>query len=67
VIDLKSLDLTEDTWNIKIYTEQFVKIMNHTAKDIGMKDTNYVNPHGLDCSYRLEAYSILEDQATLTK
>ena len=32
-----------------------------------MKDTVYVNPHGLDCSYRLEAYSVVEDQAILTK
>jgi D-alanyl-D-alanine carboxypeptidase (penicillin-binding protein 5/6) len=41
--------------------------MNATAKDIGMKDTNYANPHGLDCSYRLEAYSNVEDQALLAK
>lgn len=52
-VDLKSLDLTEDTWNIKLYNEQFVKIMNNVAKEIGMKDTFYVNPHGLDCSFRL--------------
>jgi hypothetical protein len=31
-VDLKSLDLTEDTWNAKIYTEQFIKIMNSTAR-----------------------------------
>lgn len=36
-VDLKSLDLTEDTWNIKIYMEQFVKIMNNVSKEIGMK------------------------------
>ncbi len=47
--------------------EQFVKVMNQTAREIGMRDTNYVNPHGLDAAYRLEAYSILEDQVTLTK
>lgn len=50
-----------------MYIEQFVKYMNQTAKDIGMKDTNYSNPHGLDCSYRLEAYSNIEDQALLAK
>lgn len=32
-----------------------------------MKDTNYANPHGLDCSYRLEAYSNVHDQAVLAK
>ncbi len=31
-VDLKSLDLTDDTWNIKIYMEQFVKIMNSVSK-----------------------------------
>ena len=36
-VDLKSLDLTEDTGNIKIYTEQFIKIMNSTSREIGMK------------------------------
>lgn len=41
--------------------------MNSTAKELGMKDTNYANPHGLDCSYRLEAYSTVEDQAILAK
>jgi D-alanyl-D-alanine carboxypeptidase len=41
--------------------------MNQTAREIGMRDTNYVNPHGLDASYRLEAYSVLEDQVALTK
>jgi len=66
-VDLKSLDLTEDSWNIKIYTEQFVKVMNSVAKEIGMKDTFYVNPHGLDCAFRLEAYSNVEDQALLVK
>ena len=64
-VDLKSLDLTDDTWNAKIYLEQFVKTMNITAKEIGMKDTNYANPHGLDCSYRLEAHSTAQDQALL--
>ena len=66
-VDLKSLDLTEDTWNLKVYTQQFVKTMNSFAKEIGMKQTFYVNPHGLDCSYRLEAYSNAEDQAILLK
>lgn len=32
-----------------------------------MKETCYVNPHGLDCSFRLEAYSTVEDQAILIK
>ncbi len=32
-----------------------------------MKDTFYVNPHGLDCSFRLQAYSNAEDQAILVK
>jgi D-alanyl-D-alanine carboxypeptidase (penicillin-binding protein 5/6) len=50
-----------------MYIEQFVKYMNQTAKDIGMKDTNYSNPHGLDGSYRLEAYSNIDDQALLAK
>lgn len=42
-------------------------MMNQTAREIGMRDTNYVNPHGLDANYRLEAYSVLQDQAALTK
>lgn len=32
-----------------------------------MKESNYANPHGLDCSSRLEAYSTIEDQAILAK
>jgi len=32
-----------------------------------MKETNYVNPHGLDASFRLEAYSTVEDQVLLAK
>lgn len=27
--------------------EKFVKLMNNKAKDLGMKNTNYKNPHGL--------------------
>ena len=52
-VDLKSLDLTEDTFNAKLYVEQFVKIMNQTGKEIGMKETNYINPHGLDSNFKL--------------
>lgn len=32
-----------------------------------MKETTYANPHGLDCSFRLEAHSTVEDQAILAK
>ena len=41
--------------------------MNSTARELGLKETNYVNPHGLDCPLRLDAYSTVEDQALLTK
>ena len=32
-----------------------------------MKNTCYANPHGLDCSFRNEAYSTAEDQALLAR
>lgn len=66
-VDLKSLDLTEDTRNIKMYTDYFLKYMNATAKELGMKETVFVNPHGMDAVGRMEAYSIVEDLALLTK
>lgn len=40
--------------------------MNFVAKELGMKNTLYANPHGLDCAFRLEAYSTVEDQLLLT-
>jgi serine-type D-Ala-D-Ala carboxypeptidase (penicillin-binding protein 5/6) len=48
-----------------MYTEHFVKAMNATAREAGMRDTHYLNPHGLDSNYRLEAYSTAHDQALL--
>jgi D-alanyl-D-alanine carboxypeptidase len=32
-----------------------------------MTNTLYANPHGLDCLSKLEAYSVLGDQALLIK
>jgi D-alanyl-D-alanine carboxypeptidase len=32
-----------------------------------MKETFYINPHGLDSSFKLEAYSTADDLAILTK
>lgn len=29
-------------------TDAFVKMMNNRAKELGLKNTNFVNPHGLD-------------------
>lgn len=31
-IEIKSLDITGDTINLKLYTQNFVKFMNQTAK-----------------------------------
>ena len=28
--------------------ENFVKMMNQKAKDLNLKDTNFITPHGLD-------------------
>ena len=42
----------------------FVKLMNDTAKELGMTDTNYVNPTGYDSS---AAYTTLNDVVILAK
>lgn len=42
----------------------FVKEMNHLAKALGMKRTNFVNPHGLDLGGR-KGYSTAADMARL--
>ena len=41
--------------------------MNNLAKELQMKDTAFVNPHGLDSSFRYEAHSTAHDMAILTK
>ena len=38
--------------------------MNQIGKELNMKNTFFVNPHGLDSK---EAYSTVEDLAILTK
>ena len=50
-------------------TENFVKMMNEKAKELGMNDTNFVNCHGLDEDNHLtSAYDIaLMSRELLTK
>ncbi len=45
--------------------ESFVNKMNQTAKDIGLKKTNFVNPSGLDTQTKYNS-STAEEVATLT-
>ncbi len=45
--------------------EKFVEMMNKKAKEIGMKDTTFNNPHGLD--EETKNYSTAYDMALLTK
>ncbi|MDZ5471150.1 D-alanyl-D-alanine carboxypeptidase family protein (plasmid) [Bacillus sp. 31A1R] len=45
--------------------EGFVYLMNQKAEEIGMKNTNFANPHGLDDSD--EHYSTAYDMAILTR
>lgn len=42
--------------------EGFAQMMNDKARTLGMKDTHFVNPHGLDAA---EHYSTARDLATL--
>lgn len=44
---LKSIDLSEDYSNIRLYMDTFVRYMNNIAKEFGMKNTLFTNPHGL--------------------
>jgi D-alanyl-D-alanine carboxypeptidase len=45
-------------------TEEFVKQMNNKAKKLGLKDTNFKNPHGLDDANH---YSSAYDMAIIAK
>ncbi len=45
--------------------EKFVELMNHKAQEIGMKDTIFRNPHGLD--EETENYSTAYDMALLSR
>lgn len=60
---LKSLDLSDDYSNIKMYVDTFVKYMNNLAREHGMKNTVFCNPHGLSGK---ELYSTAEDMAILS-
>ena len=44
--------------------EEFVKMMNEKAKKLGLKDTNFKNPHGLDDANH---YSSAYDMAMMAK
>ena len=44
--------------------EEFAKLMNKKAKEIGMKNSSFANPHGLD---NKNHYSTAYDMALLTK
>lgn len=50
------------TRNIAGSTEKFIEMMNQKAKDLGCKNTHFVNPTGLD---HQEHYSTVEDVATI--
>lgn len=45
-------------------TEEFSKLMNKKSKEIGLKNTSFANPHGLD---HKDHYSTAYDMAMLTK
>ena len=45
--------------------EEFVKLMNKKAQDIGMKDSSFTNPHGLDDDTK--NYSTAYDMALLSR
>ena len=45
-------------------TSAFVKMMNDRAKELGLKDTNFKNPHGLD---ETNHYSSAYDMAMIAK
>lgn len=44
--------------------DEFVKMMNKKAKELGLKDTNFKNPHGLD---EANHYSSAHDMAIIGK
>lgn len=44
--------------------EEFVSLMNKRAKEIGAKDTNFVNPHGL---HHVDHYTTAYDLAIITR
>ncbi len=46
--------------------EEFIKLMNSKAKQLGMKDTFYANPTGLDKDFN-NSYSTVYDLAILTR
>ena len=45
-------------------TDEFVKMMNDKAKELGLKDTNFKNPHGLDDANH---YSSAYDMAMIAR
>lgn len=45
-------------------TEAFVKMMNNRAKELGLTNTNFVNPHGLD---EENHYTTAQDMAIIAK
>ena len=46
----KSLDITNDSHSFqKLYMDNYVQYMNKMAKQLQMTETNFMNPHGLDC------------------
>ncbi len=58
-----------DAANVTAYTiggtvDGFVKLMNQKAKELGMDNTNFVTPSGLDAN---EHYSTARDMATLAR
>jgi D-alanyl-D-alanine carboxypeptidase len=46
-LGLKSIDLSEDYSNIKLYMDTFLRYMNSIARELNMRNTLFSNPHGL--------------------
>ncbi len=64
ILDVRSIDLTEDEDSIKFYMTEFVGLMNEKAKALKMNRTRFANPHGLD---HMHNYSCCEDIVLMCK
>ena len=50
-----------------VRTEDFIEKMNERAKTLGMTNTRFINPHGLDFQGEYSNYSTAQDMAKLTE
>ncbi len=46
--EIRSIDLSDDEDNIKLYLQEFINFMNEKAEELGMKCTRFSNAHGLN-------------------